>query len=135
MPQDRGNGCLMDTIFLSNRLLRATSDRSDLSYLFPSKSSAGRIEPLLKVCRPSAIRWRIISIVVDPLKSEAVWPLSHIRNEVAEIIPAVANFDSSTTIPIPSSLVVIGTSVSHRLPDTISGGGGAAFGGTMLSIS
>lgn len=78
------------------------------------------VRGLLKRCGPSAVLWRVIAVVVDAIKREAVWPLAHVRQEGAEVVqPAFAHPNAAPAVGVPAFRFRIRAALLRRFPDRV----------------
>jgi hypothetical protein len=83
---------------------------------------------LLSWGRPSAIRWLVVSIVVDALKRMSVAGSStHVGDEVLVTHPPLADRDSATAISDVSRIARLLATMFHFLPSLVFGGSVAAM--------
>src|SRR6266705_3294514 len=81
--------------------------------LFPA------IESLLGCCRPLAIPWLVVSVIVSSVKRSTFWSKSHIGQEVFETAlapPSPTNLNSSTAVILPTIIIFIQASAFHVRP-------------------
>lgn len=75
------------------------------------------ISMLLALGRPSAVRWFIIAIIINPVERHSIWFCTHILNERSErIVPTITDDDSSLLIMLSHRAVWVATSLFHGLP-------------------
>ncbi len=76
---------------------------------------------LLKSCRPAAIGWLVIAIIVYSVDAvSGGWSWAHVGKESLERFqPAVADLDTSAAISVESFVVWIPTPCEHCFPDVM----------------
>ena len=67
---------------------------------------------------PSAIFWRISSVVVNPVKLMVWrWARTHVRKESLEgCCPPLTNGNASPTVIVKATIVLVGATCTHRRP-------------------
>lgn len=65
---------------------------------------------------PSAVRWLVVSIAVDPVKRAAFWPFSHIAKKILKVSPALAHSNSTPAVNSISSGFWVRASLDHSDP-------------------
>jgi hypothetical protein len=73
--------------------------------------------------RPSAIRRRVITVIVDALQGQAFRALTHVAAEVLESFwtePALANYDSALPVPPRHWMLEVETSLPHCVKRLVS---------------
>lgn len=93
------------------------------------------ISGLFRAGRPSTIRWRVGTIVVDAIQRFVGRPFSHIGQKVAELFPSSADRNAATSIMRVTIVRGIFTSFTHRLPRAIGGCADAILRMTMLGAA
>lgn len=83
---------------------------------------ASSIFGLFALCGPTAVLWRVISIVVDTIKAVMRrWFPSHIGEKVFVFIPALIDGDAARSVKMVISDIGITTTAFHGRPGTIFG--------------
>lgn len=75
------------------------------------------IAVLLRARRPAAILGRVWAVVVDAVNgvpSARPWP--HVGQEIREVLPALANFNPSSSVVLIRGIVGIAAAFTHLLP-------------------
>ena len=54
---------------------------------------------------PFTVAGLVIAVVILALKGQALRGLAHIRQKVAELVPAFTNFDAATSIIFPTEVI------------------------------
>lgn len=73
------------------------------------------VSSLLLLCSPATVAWRVVSVVVNSIKSMLLgWGIAHVRQKCSEIRPFRGNLDSTTGPILPPS-----ASGVHCLPALI----------------
>lgn len=83
---------------------------------------AGPVAGLLSGRGPSAVFWRVVAIVVDPIKRKAAGLFAHVRQEVRKAIgpaPAFAYLDASSAVAVKKPVRRIAATVVHGGPDSV----------------
>lgn len=80
----------------------------------------GSIIRLLGWRRPSAVFWRISSVIVDSIYASSDGRFAHIDEKVLERLPSITNGDSTTTVSGIPIVLWITASPAHLHPDSIS---------------
>jgi hypothetical protein len=81
----------------------------------------GCIVLLLKLCRPSAIRWLVISICIFSFNGVGLaWASPHVLKEAFKFKPPLANLYSSTSIAMEIVKFRIATPSDHCSPSSVS---------------
>ena len=104
-----------------SRHLRYLNQRSLCSFIAISMN-APAIICLLPLRGPSAILRFIISIIIYSIKAFSLWPVAHILKKIIEIVPTLANFNSSATILFKSMCTFSIASLDHGIPNIINFG-------------
>ena len=82
-----------------------------------NKSGIFSIVSLLKSRSPFAVFRGIVSIIVDALKGESFWSVTHVAYKVCKIIkPPTTNCNPPSTVPMKQGVVRIGNSLLHSRP-------------------
>src|SRR4030067_2001860 len=68
---------------------------------------------------PSAVFWRIVSIIVDSVYRLSVRFLTHICKESIKFFPSFADLDSSATVVWKGVLVWVSATFSHLAPKDV----------------
>jgi hypothetical protein len=68
---------------------------------------------------PAAVAWLVIAIVIYSVYAQSRWAWPHIGQKVLELSPALANFNSPSTIARPLFSLGIFAPKAHRVPNTI----------------
>lgn len=71
------------------------------SAFYYSYSRYPLIALLLALCRPFAIAWFVISVIVDALNGVLRWALSHIGNKAFKGQPSIANGNPASAVILP----------------------------------
>lgn len=71
---------------------------------------------LLSVCRPAAVAWLVIAIVVDAVNRFSCRALAHVGKEVLKFQPPPAHFDAACTVATETSRLWILTPLQHAGP-------------------
>lgn len=79
------------------------------------------IVSLLFWCRPTAVRWRIIAIIVDAIKHQPWRAAAHVSQKIFESIPAPANSNAASAVTMIGGVIGIETARAHRAPASIFG--------------
>ena len=79
-------------------------------------ASWATIGDLFLLGRPSAIFWRVITVIVDAVERALRWPLTHVGKEIAVIRPAFANCDVSSSVVLELPCVAVAAAVPHMNP-------------------
>lgn len=61
-------------------------------------SNLSTVSGLLKFCSPPTVVGRVVSVIVNPIKSHVLWRLPHILKKVFKVMPSFADFYSAATI-------------------------------------
>ena len=78
------------------------------------------IPGLFFCCRPTAIFWAIIAIIVNTIKAmRRAWALTHISKKALKIKPSVTDGDSSAAVIFIVDSIRVKASAFHSSPDTI----------------
>lgn len=78
------------------------------------------IAGLLLPCRPSAIRWLVVAVIVGiAIQCLALWPGSHISVEISERLPSVAYLDASASVVFICLMTRVFASCAHAIPDVV----------------
>lgn len=84
------------------------------------RSIATFVSMLLLVCRPTAIRVFIVSVLVRITIQRVIWHwLAHVGVKIFKFLPAFTNVNSASAIIRVLRVVRIPTSVEHFLPNVI----------------
>jgi len=81
--------------------------------------SSAPIVCLLFGCCPTAIPWRVISIVVDSIKSFTLGASTHVGKKLFVFAPSTADANTSAPVLIISRIVRILASLTHGRPTPI----------------
>lgn len=86
-----------------------------------NKNGAAAISALLPFCRPSAVAWLVVAVVVDTVQRvRRARAQTHVADEAGVgLFPSAAHGNSSFAIVGVSEVLWIVASVSHLLPDAI----------------
>jgi hypothetical protein len=76
---------------------------------------------LLSGCRPPTVLRFVITVIVDSIKAGAFWACPHIRQEVLEGEPSVADRNASPAVTVVSDVLGIKAASLHGLPRLILG--------------
>jgi len=71
---------------------------------------------LIGLSCPAAVFWRIWTVVIDSIKRESGWPLSHVYQEILKRFPSFAHRDSSAAVPLPFVRRFVFAPLPHFLP-------------------
>ena len=81
---------------------------------------------LLFHCRPLAVAWFVVAVIVDAVQCELCsladlsrWPAPHIGNKILEFEPSLANFYSACTVTLICSIAWIQATAFHANPRSI----------------
>lgn len=74
---------------------------------------------LFKGGRPCAVAGLVVAVVFFSLQAETLWALPHVRKEVGERLPALANGDAAPSVSRVRAKVRVGAPVDHVSPDSI----------------
>lgn len=77
------------------------------------------IRRLLVMCRPSAIAWLVVAVVVDSVNRVAWGPSSHISEEVFELLPSLAHFDAASAVILVFMVFHILATRNHSQPNVV----------------
>mgnify|MGYP001615676789 FL=1 len=118
-PGDRGssNTVLSRQFVLTGRFTSTFIASSYMSDRHRRQFHATAIMALLKICCPTTVARRVVSIVIDSIKCMFRRSKSHIQKECKKRpLPASADFNSATAIIAPVTIPWIGTSLAHFAP-------------------
>jgi len=93
---------------------------------------AGTIAGLLTSGGPSAVFWRVVAIVVDPVDRAVCWLGAHVCQKVFKALrptPSVADLNAAPTVSVEKPIGGVAASVLHSRPNAI----GRAFGHAVLA--
>lgn len=87
-------------------------------------SSIGLVSLLFLFSRPSTIFWRIISVIVSPIKRMAFWSFTHVGNKIIKPDckrkqPSCAYLNPSAAIVLILNIVLAVTSLFHPKPGSV----------------
>jgi len=74
---------------------------------------------LLAFCRPFAIIWFVIAVVIYSLNGVFWWALSHVFNEAIKRLPSLTNGNTAPAIIRPCFACTIVAAVKHSSPNVI----------------
>jgi hypothetical protein len=78
---------------------------------------------LLRIGRPTAIAWRVISVVVDAVKREFGGFFAHVGEKMLKIVmPSVANCDAAAAVVLKTFCIRVVAATEHLRPRAISCG-------------
>ena len=75
---------------------------------------------LLFARRPSAIAWRITTVIVDAIKCFAFWTRAHISKKITEVKPSFAYGNAALAVIRKVFVIWICASLQHSVPAFIS---------------
>lgn len=82
------------------------------------------IARLLLVCGPPAVPWAVVAVIVR-ISIKAViraWPQPHVREEVAEFVPSIADLDPAAAVVGVTVVHGIEAPLLHGVPCGVFGG-------------
>lgn len=92
---------------------------SDNGSLSASQATSHFRPPIMRLFQsrgPAAVVWRVRTIVVDALKSQAFRRLAHVLKESGEVLPSVADLDPASTIVFVVPRLWVCASLEHLRP-------------------
>lgn len=120
-----------------NRLVVHASSSAPFSESkgFPIKSNSAVIPAvvvLLDPSSPSTVAWLIVAKSIDSIKSQANRAFAHVCKKVLELVPSLANSNTSLTIFKIRRTGFVETATHHARPDVV--GSGVALSVGCISI-
>lgn len=76
---------------------------------------------LLRARRPAAIGWKVILVVVNAIKRQAVRAFTHISKKIDEIVPAITDSNPSAAVVFKPSVVFVTAPSKHAGPRQVCG--------------
>ena len=70
-------------------------------------------------CRPTAVTWFVVPVVVNSVKRPASRAIPHVCQEILELHPTLANLDPSASISTVQVVLLIAAPVFHGPPTSI----------------
>lgn len=80
---------------------------------------SAHISHLLLHCRPAAVAGFVSLVVVLAVNGHSLWAFSHVRKEVSEVPPAVADGYATSSVAFPVLVIGVRASIDHRRPYSI----------------
>lgn len=74
------------------------------------------ISGLLSYCRPLAVSWFVVAIIIYSLNAQSIWAISHVFQEVGKDKPSFAHLNSSSSMLVEPLEVGIGAAPNHGSP-------------------
>ena len=97
-----------------------------------NNSICSRVSVLFLASCPSAVLWRVVSIVVDAVKRLSFRFFTHVCEEVIKLIPPFTNSNSSASIVWKGFVSWIKASSPHCDPNIVNSGTGVSMGSSPL---
>lgn len=98
---------------------RPVGDAQSYSVMY-QHAVAPRVSHLNRLRRPAHVAWLIVTVVVDAFKRCSSWrPRTNIGKEVREVVPTVANTNTSVAVTTKRWVASIQAALSHGLPDLV----------------
>ncbi len=77
------------------------------------------IARLFPACRPAAIAWLVMTVIVNSIKGHAFWWMSHIRKKILEREPSFADRNPARAIVFVLQFFLVKAPTPHVHPDAI----------------
>ncbi len=68
---------------------------------------------------PTAVAWFIVSIIVNSIERAIQWARPHIFVKVPEVVPPLADLDSTASVSVPIMVVSMVASANHCVPQGV----------------
>lgn len=89
---------------------------------------------ILLSCRPSAIVWRVVAVIVDTIYLASFRTRSHVGDKVGASMPSVTHRDASSSVPMVPRVLGVRAPIDHGHPCSMLRGARLSVCGDPLAV-